>query len=109
MAKLNTTALLLGGIGVGAMLAAKSLLSSRRTFDFAGKTVLITGGSRGLGLVMARRFAAEGARIAICARDPEEVSRAVEDLRSRGADALGFTCDVSDRTRVTEMIGEVSE
>lgn len=109
MAKLNTTALVLGGVGVGAMLAAKGLLSRRRIFDFAGKTVLITGGSRGLGLVMARRFATEGARIAICARDPEEVSRAVEDLRSRGGDAVGFTCDVSDRTRVTEMVNEISE
>jgi NAD(P)-dependent dehydrogenase (short-subunit alcohol dehydrogenase family) len=50
-----------------------------------GRTVLITGGSRGLGLVLAREFAREGAHIAICARDPDELGRAEGDLRERGA------------------------
>jgi hypothetical protein len=47
-------------------------------YDFHDKTVLITGGSRGLGLVMARQFAAERARLAICARDADELDRAAE-------------------------------
>jgi len=44
-------------------------------YDLKNKTVLITGGSRGLGLVMAREFAAEGARLVLCARDEEELNR----------------------------------
>jgi short-subunit dehydrogenase len=44
-------------------------------YDLKNKTVLITGGSRGLGLVMAREFAAEGARLVLCARDEEKLNR----------------------------------
>src|ERR1700730_15028655 len=45
-------------------------------YAFRAKTVLITGGSRGLGLVLARQAAHEGARVAICARDPAQLQRA---------------------------------
>ena len=57
-----------------------------------GRVVLITGGSRGLGLVLARRLARKGARIAICARDENELERAREDLAKHGADAFTVTC-----------------
>ena len=58
------------------------------------------GGSRGLGLVMAREFTREGARVAICARDPGELARAREDLAALGADVLVMPCDVTDRAQV---------
>ena len=45
----------------------------RRPYDFSGKSVVITGGSRGLGLVLARQLAAEGARITLIARDENEL------------------------------------
>ena len=48
--------------------------------------MLITGGSRGLGLVMARDFASRGARIAIVARDADELERARTDIASIGGD-----------------------
>ena len=60
--------------------------------SFAGKVVLITGGSRGLGLVLARLLARRGAQVAICARDGAELERARQDL---GADTLTIACDVS--------------
>ncbi|MGC4080795.1 MAG: SDR family NAD(P)-dependent oxidoreductase [Vicinamibacterales bacterium] len=50
---------------------------SRRRFDFAGKVVLITGGSRGLGLVLARGLVEKGARVALMARQRDELDRAV--------------------------------
>jgi NAD(P)-dependent dehydrogenase (short-subunit alcohol dehydrogenase family) len=79
-------------------------LRSLREENLAGRVVLITGGSRGLGLLMAREFAAQGCRLAICARDTEELESAVADLRAHGADALAIPCDVADRTQVADMV-----
>jgi NAD(P)-dependent dehydrogenase (short-subunit alcohol dehydrogenase family) len=100
----NRNSLLLAAAGAGALLAAGALLRRRSSYDLDGKTVLITGGSRGLGLVMAREFADRRAHVAICARDPQEINSALDDLRGRGADAFGFPCDVADRAQVGEMV-----
>ena len=55
-------------LGVGALIAAQAW-RRRHPYDFQGKSVVITGGSRGLGLVMARALADEGARLTLIARD----------------------------------------
>ena len=100
--------LALAAAGVGAALVCRAALRHGRRFDFAGKTVLITGGSRGLGLLLARLFAGEGARVAICARDEAELDRAAEDLRGRGgADVLALPCDLTDREQVRRMVRHV--
>jgi NAD(P)-dependent dehydrogenase (short-subunit alcohol dehydrogenase family) len=65
--------------------------------------VLITGGSRGLGLSMAREFARRGCRIAICARNADELAEAKRDLERRGAEVLTIECDVGDREQVERM------
>ncbi|MBV9211252.1 MAG: SDR family oxidoreductase [Acidobacteria bacterium] len=96
-------------MGAGALLAARALTRRWREYDFKSKTVLITGGSRGLGLVLAREFAREGARIAICARDAEELERARADLKARGASVLAVPCDVTEREQANELIKIVSE
>ena len=101
--------LLLAAAGAGALLAARALYRRLTEYDLRGKTVLVTGGSRGLGLVLARELAREGARVAICARDAEELERAVADLRGRGAEALAFPCDVTDRRQVREMVEVVTD
>ncbi len=75
--------------------------------SLAGRTVLVTGGSRGLGLVLAREAAADGARIAICGRDPEALERAAEALRRIGAQVLTVECDVTDPAAVRRMVEEV--
>src|SRR5205809_806553 len=69
-------------IAFGAAFAARRTLRFRRRIDFAEKVVLITGGSRGLGLLLARRFGAEGAKVVICSRDQDELERARQDLLS---------------------------
>jgi len=102
--KKRQDALLLAGAGVGALLGVRAALRKRREFDFNGRTVLITGGSRGLGLVLARELAQAGARLSICARDPQELERARADLLRRGAEVLAFPCDVTDRAQVQEWV-----
>ena len=71
----------------------------RRAYSFAGKSVVITGGSRGLGLVLARQLAAEGARLLLIARDPEELAKAARDIGARhpGAEMTTVTADVTRR------------
>ena len=94
--------------GIGAFSAYKLLKGKTSAkYDFDGKTVVITGGSRGLGLVLARQFAAEGARVAICARDGVELERARKDLTERGAEVLAAVCDVREKDQVESFIENV--
>jgi len=74
---------------------------------FFGRLALIMGGSRGLGFLLAREFAREGARVAIAARDPSELERAVNALRTEGGEVTVRACDVTDRSRVEELIREL--
>src|SRR3989442_13329666 len=90
-------ALILTGVGAGALLAARAAVRRSRQDDLRGKTVLITGGSRGLGLVMARQLMREGARVAICARNEAELERASAGLVRPGVTVLSVPCDVPGR------------
>jgi NAD(P)-dependent dehydrogenase (short-subunit alcohol dehydrogenase family) len=110
MAKLAPAAI---AAGLGSLVAAQ-VLRRRNRMDFQDRTVVITGGSRGLGLVLAREFAAEGAQLAILARDRAELERAEQHLASRGAQVLTLPCDVRDRrqaqgaiTRVVDHYGRI--
>lgn len=78
-------------------------------WSFAGKVVLVTGASRGLGLVMARQLAERGARLAICARDAAELERARGELVARGAEVLAVTCDVSDPDQAASFVSQAVE
>ena len=62
--------------GLAAAFMAARVARRRRGISFAGRVIVITGGSRGLGLVLARQFAAEGARVVLLARDQAELDRA---------------------------------
>jgi len=68
---------------------------------------VISGGSRGLGLVLARRFAVEGARLVLLARDEAELARAEDDLAARGARATTIVCDVRNRSDVDAAIARI--
>ena len=105
----NNNALWWGLAGLGAVLAAKAFLTDKRRIDFNGKTVVITGGSRGLGLVMAKQFAQEGANVAICARDQTELDSAQDDLRLLGKDIFTYACDLTDKTQVEQFIAAVGQ
>lgn len=93
--------------GAAAVVAVR--LRRARAMDVAGKVVLVTGGSRGLGLTIAREFAARGARIALCARNGEQVDQAVAELRHAGRTAWGAACDVRDPGQTRAFVDEVIE
>src|SRR2546421_6625177 len=98
--------LLWGAIGMASWLAYQARRAAN-AYSFRGKMVLITGGSRGLGLVLARRLVQEQARLVICSRNREELSRAYQDLVARGAQVLAVPCDLRDNDRVRDMIDMV--
>lgn len=89
---------MIGAAGLAGLALAQAW-RRRTTFDFAGKSVVVTGGSRGLGLIMARQLADEGARVTILARDEEELARAADDIRTRQpfAEVLTVAADVRRR------------
>jgi NAD(P)-dependent dehydrogenase (short-subunit alcohol dehydrogenase family) len=95
--------LIIAAAGVGAAVAARAAIRAREA-DLRGQVVLITGGSRGLGLALARAFSAQGCRVAICARDAGELRAARADLEDRGAEVFTAECDVSDRAQVERMV-----
>lgn len=89
---------------LGALGAAALVRRAFPSFQFAGKVVLVTGGSRGLGLVMARQLARQGARLAICARDATELSGAQDELLALGGEVLAVACDVGDEAQAQVFI-----
>ncbi|MGI4872654.1 MAG: SDR family NAD(P)-dependent oxidoreductase [Janthinobacterium lividum] len=97
--------------GLGAAALATTVWRNRRgSYELAGRTVLITGGSRGLGLVLARRAVLEGARVAICARDEQELARARQDLLTYGGSettVLALARDLTDAAEVHSLVAEV--
>ncbi len=96
-------------LAVGAGLAARALWGRRGGADLTGRVVLITGGSRGLGLAVAREFGAQGCQLVLCARDAEELERARQDLQQRGAEALAVPCDVTDPDQVQRAVDTATE
>ncbi len=81
---------------------------SRRAIDFSATTVVIVGGSRGLGLVIAREFASERAHLVLVARDAEELEHARFDLESRGAQVVTCVCDIRNRKEVHDTVERIA-
>jgi len=71
-------------------------------FDLSGRTALITGSSRGIGLAMARGLAEAGAHVIINSRQQGAVDEAVALLRAEGLEASGLAFDVASETSVAE-------
>ncbi|TWT73291.1 SDR family NAD(P)-dependent oxidoreductase [Allorhodopirellula solitaria] len=100
--------LALGAVGgYAAIQLSRRVIRSRRHFSWQGKRVVITGASRGLGLVMARHLADQGARLAICARSRADLEVAKSELRHRGAEVIAAPCDVRDDTEVAAFVDGV--
>ncbi|HWO13403.1 MAG TPA: SDR family NAD(P)-dependent oxidoreductase [Polyangiaceae bacterium] len=100
---------LLGALG---LLSAATMTGRRwweARYGLEGRVVLITGGSRGLGLLLAREYGRHGARLALVARDAAALERACRELSGAGIEAFGFPTDVSDERQVAEMIEKVIE
>lgn len=81
----------LAGYGI-----VREVLARQRSIEITGKVVMITGGSRGLGLAIAETFAQERARLVLCSRDEQELARAQSQLEAQGAEVFTLVCDVSD-------------
>jgi NAD(P)-dependent dehydrogenase (short-subunit alcohol dehydrogenase family) len=98
---------MLGGLaaGIGLALLAREVLRRRSMLDLAGQVVLITGGSRGLGLALAEAVVAEGALPVICARNEDDLEEARQRLLGQGAaDVLAVPTDVRDREQVDRLV-----
>jgi short-subunit dehydrogenase len=93
--------------GAGVFALAKTIYRQINKFDLKDKVVLITGGSRGLGLAMARELADKGARLAICARTGSQLDSAQAELEERGARVLTIRIDLTNQDDVQQMIKEI--
>jgi 2-hydroxycyclohexanecarboxyl-CoA dehydrogenase len=74
---------------------------------FKGKTVALTGGGGGIGGATCRRFAAEGAVVAVLDMNLEAAQRVAEGIRANGGKAEAFRCDITDRASVDAAIASV--
>lgn len=90
----------------GAGAATMAILRARRRTDFAGKVVFITGGSRGLGLLLARLWLSEGARVAICGRTRTDLDNAIAELQTLG-EARAYQCDLRDEAQIEATISAI--
>jgi NAD(P)-dependent dehydrogenase (short-subunit alcohol dehydrogenase family) len=96
--------------GLAAAFVATRLARDRHAIDFAGRVVVITGGSRGLGLVLARQLASRGARLVLMARDERELDRAKRLLEEEyDADVLAVRCDVRRKADVRAAVAQILE
>jgi NAD(P)-dependent dehydrogenase (short-subunit alcohol dehydrogenase family) len=75
----------------------------------AGRRFLVTGGSKGLGLAIARELVAEGAHVAICARSADEVEAAAEELRRGGTSVHAQAADVTEPDQVRDFVARSAE
>jgi NAD(P)-dependent dehydrogenase (short-subunit alcohol dehydrogenase family) len=105
MTATQTRTLALCCAGFGAAVALRAWRNGR-AIDFSGQSVVVFGGSRGLGLVLARQLAAEGARLTLVARDADELDRAQRELEDRGAWVTTIVCDIRNRLEVEHTIAE---
>lgn len=95
---------------VSAAAAGLAFLQYRRNrigCTFAERVVVITGASRGLGLMLAREFGRHGARLAICSRDEDALQRAKRDLEACGFDVFAQACDVRRSSEVRAFFDAV--
>src|SRR5262249_27903252 len=106
MTRTQQTAVAAGAITVGAALVNRALRAAR-TIDFRGKSVLITGGSRGLGLCVARQLGEEGAQLTLAARDAAELDRARDELAARDILVDTVVCNLGVADQAARLVGDV--
>lgn len=72
--------------------------------QFDGKTVIVTGGGGGIGGATCRRFAKQGARVAVFDMNLDAAQRVATDITSSGGEAMAFKCDITNRSEVDEAV-----
>src|SRR5947208_2527437 len=103
---MNVRVLLLAGALLFVAWAIARVIRTHR-FSLRDKVVLITGGSRGLGLVLARQICADGGKVALIARDAGELSRANADLARRGGAVQTVQCDLLDTEQIQSAVRQI--
>jgi gluconate 5-dehydrogenase len=81
----------------------------KKLFDLAGRTALVTGGSRGLGLQIAEALGEMGAQVAITARKKDELDSALSRLKDAGVKGKAFVCDIGKREAIPPLVEEVMQ
>ena len=95
------------GAGAAALMAFRAVTKKLNAYSFKNKVVVITGGARGMGLAVARIFAEEGAKLAICSRTEHQLKTAAEELTAMGAEVLALPCDLTNRIKAEGFIQKV--
>jgi 3-oxoacyl-[acyl-carrier protein] reductase len=75
----------------------------------SGKVAAITGGARGIGHATAVKFAAEGARVAVCDINPDLMRQTLATIRDAGGEAEGHTVDVTNKAQIAAMVASVMD
>lgn len=93
-------------VALAGFAVVREMIQRRKFVELQGKTVLITGGSRGFGLAMAEECAKERTKLVVCSREEDELERARTKLAKFGTDILTVQCDVTDPEQVQQMISQ---
>ena len=103
------TALTACSVAAAGALLVSQIMRQRRRMTFRDRSVIITGGSRGLGLLLARAFGREGAKLTLLARDADELRRAELELLRYNGRVLTVQCDVRDRNQVEAAVDQIMQ
>ena len=82
-------------------------MSVKQLFDLSGRTAIVTGGSRGLGLQMAEALGEMGAKLALTARKKDELEGAVAALAKQGIEAHAWVCDMGKRDTIPGIFDQI--
>jgi NAD(P)-dependent dehydrogenase (short-subunit alcohol dehydrogenase family) len=95
---------LLALAGLGLLVGVKMMMEDRIRYPLSGRVAIITGGARGLGLVIARHLAAKGVKLVICSRSKDQLDAAQQELSGLGGEVLALQCDVTDQSQVNKLV-----
>jgi NAD(P)-dependent dehydrogenase (short-subunit alcohol dehydrogenase family) len=97
-------------VAAGVALAAigRAVVRARRRLHLRGRVAIVTGGTRGLGLLIAEELGRRGMKVAICGRTPEAVVEAAERLRRRGVPVIAWACDLGERAQADAFVERVA-
>ncbi|MFR9166135.1 MAG: gluconate 5-dehydrogenase [Dysgonomonas sp.] len=78
-------------------------------FSLKGKVALVTGGTYGIGMAMAKALGKAGATVVFNARNKEHIAKAVEEYKTFGLDVKGYECDVTNEKEVQDMVADIEK